>query len=248
MRIVTAAQMQSLDQKTILEEHIPGTILMENAGGSVVAAMEKRFGPLAGKRVTILCGKGNNGGDGMVVARRIKQKRGNPRVLLMAKSAALSKDAATMYRRCLKAVGKTSIHICPDPDLLQHFLQDSDFIVDALLGTGLSSPVSGSLMTAIQAMNKSGKPIFFELNPEYIRDERVIENLGKLQGDELAFGLQSTSDVTLKKIKRRFNRDVYEKNVMRLRFLNPNANIKFSLILGLPGDNYDSFVNSLETY
>jgi radical SAM superfamily enzyme YgiQ (UPF0313 family) len=94
--------------------------------------------------------------------------------------------------------------------------------------------------------NKSGKPVFFELNPEYIRDERVIENLGKLQGDELAFGLQSTSDVTLKKIKRRFHRDVYEKNVRRLRNMNADANIKFSLILGLPGDTYDSFCDSLD--
>jgi radical SAM superfamily enzyme YgiQ (UPF0313 family) len=94
--------------------------------------------------------------------------------------------------------------------------------------------------------NKTGKPVFFELNPEYIRDERVIENLGKLQGDELAFGLQSTSDVTLKRIKRKFHRDTYERNVKRLRFLNPQANIKFSLILGLPSDTYESFVESLD--
>jgi len=94
--------------------------------------------------------------------------------------------------------------------------------------------------------NKTGKPVYFELNPEYIRDPRVIENLGKLQGDELAFGLQSTSDVTLKKIKRKFHRDVYEKNVKRLRALSPKANIKFSLILGLPGDTYTSFTESLD--
>ncbi len=96
------------------------------------------------------------------------------------------------------------------------------------------------------AHNKTGKPVFFELNPEYIRDERVIENLGKLQSDELAFGLQSTSELTLRRIKRRFHRDVYERNVKRLRFLNPNANIKFSLILGLPGDTYESFRASLD--
>lgn len=93
--------------------------------------------------------------------------------------------------------------------------------------------------------NHTGKPVYFELNPEYIRDERVIENLGKLQGDELAFGLQSTSDITLKTIKRKFSRDIYERNVKRLRDMNPEANIKFSLILGLPGDNYHSFTNSL---
>jgi len=94
--------------------------------------------------------------------------------------------------------------------------------------------------------NKSGKPVFFELNPEYVRNSRVIENLGKLSGDELAFGLQSTSDKTLKIIKRRFNRGIYEKNVKALKSMNPNANIKFSLIVGLPGDDYSSFTKSLD--
>jgi radical SAM superfamily enzyme YgiQ (UPF0313 family) len=94
--------------------------------------------------------------------------------------------------------------------------------------------------------NKTGKPVFFELNPEYVKDPQVIENLGKLAGDELAFGLQSTSDHTLKIIKRKFNRDIYERNVRRLTELNPDANIKFSLILGLPGDTLDTFLNSLD--
>jgi|GEM_PF-2777575 radical SAM superfamily enzyme YgiQ (UPF0313 family) len=94
--------------------------------------------------------------------------------------------------------------------------------------------------------NKTGKPVFFELNPEYVKDPRVIENLGRLQGDEMAFGVQSTSDATLKRIKRKFNREVYERNVRRLRELNPNANIKFSLILGLPSDTYETFLTSLD--
>tara|TARA_B100001750_G_scaffold236609_1_gene240715 strand:- start:622 stop:2259 length:1638 start_codon:yes stop_codon:yes gene_type:complete len=94
--------------------------------------------------------------------------------------------------------------------------------------------------------NKTGKPVFFELNPEYVRDPQVIKNLGKLSGDELAFGLQSTSDQTLKIIKRKFNRELYEKNVKALKSMNPDANIKFSLIVGLPGDNFNSFSKSLE--
>lgn len=159
MRIVTAAQMQQVDHRAMVEEHIPGLVLMEQAGICVVAAMENLFGPLAGKQVTIVCGKGNNGGDGMVVARRITQHRAKPRVILMAKTTALSKDANTMYRRCLKTVGKASIRICPDPGQLQRLLQESDLLVDALLGTGLSSAVSGPLLAVIDAMNQSGKPI-----------------------------------------------------------------------------------------
>jgi len=94
--------------------------------------------------------------------------------------------------------------------------------------------------------NKTSKPVFFELNPEYIRNPKVIENLGKLSGDELAFGLQSTSDQTLRIIKRKFNRNIYENNVKALKSMNPDANIKFSLIVGLPGDNFESFCKSLE--
>lgn len=94
--------------------------------------------------------------------------------------------------------------------------------------------------------NRAGKPVYFELNPEYIRDPRVIDNLARLQGDEMAFGLQSTSEQTLKRCRRRFNREQYARNVQRLRALNAEANIKFSLILGLPGDTYESFLDSLE--
>ncbi|PIN81647.1 hypothetical protein COV11_01465 [Candidatus Woesearchaeota archaeon CG10_big_fil_rev_8_21_14_0_10_30_7] len=89
------------------------------------------------------------------------------------------------------------------------------------------------------------KAVFFELNPEYIKSPVVVENLAKLGGDEFAFGLQSTSDQTLQKIKRKFDRDVYETNIKLLRSYNPDANIKFSLILGLPADNYESFKSSL---
>lgn len=94
--------------------------------------------------------------------------------------------------------------------------------------------------------NRTGKPIFFEVNPEYIRNPEVIENLGRLQGDELAFGLQSTDPDTLRTIQRKFHRDVYERNVRRLRELNPKANFKFSLIVGLPGDTLDKFLGSLD--
>jgi len=128
--------------------------------------------------------------------------------------------------------------------LLEHPNVRAVFIVDA---NPFIKDEKGLWLTEfLLHKNKSGKPVFFELNPEYIRDPRVIENLGKLQSDELAFGLQSTSDVTLKKIKRRFHRDVYERNVKRLRMMNPNANIKFSLIVGLPGDNYARFKSSLD--
>ncbi|MEO8340683.1 MAG: NAD(P)H-hydrate epimerase, partial [Nitrospirota bacterium] len=69
MKIVTGTEMQALDRRTITEAHVPSLVLMERAGEEIVRHLEEHCGPARGKTVTILCGKGNNGGDGLVVAR-----------------------------------------------------------------------------------------------------------------------------------------------------------------------------------
>src|SRR5207249_12156726 len=97
MKIVTAAQMQALDRRTITEARIPGLTLMSRAGASVVAAMERVFAPLSGKAVAVVCGKGNNGGDGFVVARLLRQRRALPRALLMSLSSDLSGSTMSPY-------------------------------------------------------------------------------------------------------------------------------------------------------
>ncbi len=159
MIIVTAAQMQALDRRTITEAKVPGRMLMENAGKGVVAAMERLCGPLAGKSVAVLCGKGNNGGDGFVVARLLKHKRARPQVLLLSKATELAGDAKTMYGRLGRTTGKTTVHIRPTVEHLCAAVQGSDLIVDALLGTGLSAPVTGVYRSAIQVINDSRRPV-----------------------------------------------------------------------------------------
>ena len=77
MKALTAAEMREVDRLTI-EAGIPGIVLMENAGHRVVEFLTGRFGPLSGHRIAILCGKGNNGGDGMVVARQLFSGAGLP--------------------------------------------------------------------------------------------------------------------------------------------------------------------------
>jgi ADP-dependent NAD(P)H-hydrate dehydratase / NAD(P)H-hydrate epimerase len=154
MKIVTAAQMQFLDRRTIVEAHIPGLTLMERAGTGLVTAMEQTYGSLANKRVTILCGKGNNGGDGFVVARLLRRKRARPSVLLLASPKDLQGDASRMYRRFTAAAGAASVHAKPNVDRLRFQLQSADLAVDALLGAGLSSPVSGAYQTAIDLLNE----------------------------------------------------------------------------------------------
>ncbi|MFM8541177.1 MAG: NAD(P)H-hydrate dehydratase [Nitrospira sp.] len=159
MKIVTAAQMRALDRRTITEAKIPGLTLMERAGRSVVAAMERLYGPLAGRTITIVCGKGNNGGDGFVVGRLLKKSCAKVRILLLAKPGDLSGDAKTMHRRFVAAARAQSVSVTPTPAALRAALAQSELIVDALLGTGLSTPVAEAYHGAIEAINDAGRPV-----------------------------------------------------------------------------------------
>src|SRR6266545_3223830 len=159
MKIVTAAQMKELDRRTIEEAKVPGATLMERAGGGVVAAMERAAGSLSGKIVTIFCGKGNNGGDGFVVARMLRTRRARVRVLLLARPGDLSGDAKLMYRRFLSAAGAKAVSAAPELDAIRKALAQSDMIVDALLGTGLSASVSAPYQAAIKAINDAAAPV-----------------------------------------------------------------------------------------
>ncbi len=159
MKLVTAAQMQTLDRRTISEAGVAGQVLMERAGTGVVTEMERVFGSPAGRRVSILCGKGNNGGDGFVVARLLRKRRARVDVLLLAKPKDLSGDARTMYRRFVSSAGASAVLPAPSPDRLRARLGRSEWIVDALLGTGLATPVKGPYRAAIEAVNEAGHPV-----------------------------------------------------------------------------------------
>ena len=159
MKIVTATQMQTLDRRTIVEARVPSLMLMERAGMGAARFIEQRFGPLSGKRVTIVCGKGNNGGDGLVVARVLRQGRAIVTVLLLAPTSALSRDAAAMYRRWLRIGGTAATKPFRSVEQVQALLAGSDLLVDALFGTGLSTEVTGAHADAIRLMNQAGKPL-----------------------------------------------------------------------------------------
>lgn len=159
MKVVTAAQMQALDRRTIEEAKVPGQTLMERAGAGLVDVVEQTFGPVAGQPIAVLCGKGNNGGDGLVAARLLARKRAKPIVLLMAEPSALSADAKAMYRRFVKASGAASVQTFRSDERCRALLARSTVIVDALLGTGISAPVAGLYRSAIEAINESGRPV-----------------------------------------------------------------------------------------
>ena len=146
MKVLTAAQMREVDRRTT-ELGIPGIVLMENAAHRVVEVLEKRFAPLAAQRIVVLCGKGNNGGDGMAIARQI-HTRFAPQicVVLLAMPEDLKGDAAANYRM-LQACGCPVLHQIPPA------ARYATLVIDALLGTGISGPATGAMLEGIREIN-----------------------------------------------------------------------------------------------
>ena len=142
-----------MDRQTIEKFHIPGLILMETAALRVVETLEKRFSPLKGKRISVVCGMGSNGGDGLSIARQLIARNGaQVTVWLAGDSSRFQGDADTSYQM-LKDFGVT---ICPASDL---DLSKAEIVIDALFGTGINGAVTGEPARIIQVMNQSGKAV-----------------------------------------------------------------------------------------
>ena len=160
MRILNTQQMREADRQTIDEVGIPSVVLMENAGRQAVAAMEAAFDDLASSKVGVLCGRGNNGGDGFVVARTLAQRGIEAIVFLLGAVADVRGDARTNLE-ILGRVGLTVVEIANAQEWELHFseVSDCDLIVDAIVGTGFHGPVSGLLETVIADVNGLGVPV-----------------------------------------------------------------------------------------
>jgi hydroxyethylthiazole kinase-like uncharacterized protein yjeF len=157
MKIATAQQIRNIDRRAIREFGIPGMVLMENAASAVMAEMEKFFDGLGHMRIGIVCGKGNNGGDGLALARRLSIRGAAVRVVLLSPFSAVTGEAKinlAILRRM-------------DVDIIQHaamrsladIISWSDVLVDAVLGVGLSSPLKGVYAQAVTMMNAAGRHI-----------------------------------------------------------------------------------------
>ena len=128
MKVLTAAEMREVDRRTV-EAGIPGIVLMENAAHRVVEYLARRFAPLAEQRIVMLCGKGNNGGDGLVVARQL-YTRFRPATL----DVVLAAEAPASQIELLRATG------CPVGTSIEPRMRAATLVIDALLGTGLTGP------------------------------------------------------------------------------------------------------------
>ena len=161
MKIVTAAQMQEMDRRTIEEFGIPGRVLMENAGrGATRLFLDRIYGDGPG-RVGIAAGRGNNGGDGFVVARYLAGKGIQTTVYLLAESERIGGDAAANFN-LLKASDVPVVQISDARELesRQKEMLREDYWIDAILGTGLTSNVRGYYRSVIEFLNISKAPVF----------------------------------------------------------------------------------------
>ncbi|HEY7534296.1 MAG TPA: NAD(P)H-hydrate dehydratase [Nitrospiraceae bacterium] len=159
MKLVTAAQMQTLERQTMTEAHVPSSALMENAGEGFLTHLEQHYGPVRGKTITIFCGKGNNGGDGLAIARLLHRRHARVHAILLSPLLDLSRDAALMHRRLVKVAGRSVLTSFRSADQMHALLSASDLVIDAILGTGLASEVKGLYRDAIELINDSPCPV-----------------------------------------------------------------------------------------
>src|SRR5437870_3296656 len=150
MKILTPEQLREVDRLSTEKYGIPNLILMENAGMRVAEVLEDQFENLDQLTVAVLCGRGNNGGDGFVVARQLIQKGCFPFVFLFASEEEVKGDAKTNLN-VLKALGYPPTVVLNEHDWNEEKLEllDADIVVDALLGTGARKPVEGLYKTVI---------------------------------------------------------------------------------------------------
>jgi NAD(P)H-hydrate epimerase len=156
MKVVTAEQMQSADSHAIEVLKTPSLALMENAATQVTRILVERYPEP--RNAIIVCGKGNNGGDGMAVARLLRQHGWSTTILLVEAYTGLKADPLDNWNRAING-GVRCLDNVATADL-PSLLKEGDIVIDALFGTGLSKPLQGIYGEAVEAINSSGKEIW----------------------------------------------------------------------------------------
>ena len=150
MEILTAAEMAATDRRTAEEFGVPLTALMDNAGRAVAEFCLRQY-PQA-RRVLVLCGKGNNGGDGLVAARVLAQAKVTVRVILLGRVSEVKGEAAGALKRMQEEASSAILHEVQDEAALHAAWSeggDPELIVDAVVGTGFKPPLRGLALAAL---------------------------------------------------------------------------------------------------
>lgn len=181
MLAALAEEMREIDRKTIEEKGVPGIVLMEVAGLRVAeAARDLSGGEVTGKKVIILAGAGNNGGDGYVIARHLHNWSAQVKVLLLSTREKIKGDAKINLDIIDRILGNENIkEVSSQEDLFswKEELKDADLIIDAILGTGTQGEVTGIKREAILLVNSLGKIVLSVDIPS-----GLDANTGKIQG------------------------------------------------------------------
>ncbi len=170
MKVVTAAEMRQIDQDTIEGIGIPGIVLMETAGSAIVRAIEQHY-PTA-QRIGILVGKGNNGGDGLVIARQLAHTGHDVHVFLVSPADSFTGEAETNLQIAKRLTASFGLQTAPKSGLrIETILTDTDtalksdtditsceLLIDAIFGTGLRGAVRDPIASLIDAINKLSIP------------------------------------------------------------------------------------------
>jgi len=156
MKVLTSKQMKDIDRRAIEELGIIGPILMENAGIQIVQAMRHKFSDLENENIVVVAGKGNNGGDGFVVARHLFNQGCRVQVLLLSRKSDLKGDAA-LNAHISEKIGVPLLEITTEKRWVSYRrkLSGSTVILDAIFGTGLTKPAQGLYKTAIESINRT---------------------------------------------------------------------------------------------
>ena len=155
MKILTVAEMREVDRLTAERYGVPGLTLMENAGRSAAEFMRAKFRKLEHQRIVVLCGKGNNGGDGFVTARHLADMGVKVTAVLVAAPDEMRGDAATNLERWRKSGGELQlVRSAVDWETVRSSLAPANILVDALLGTGVRGGVEGLLREVIADVNR----------------------------------------------------------------------------------------------
>jgi ADP-dependent NAD(P)H-hydrate dehydratase / NAD(P)H-hydrate epimerase len=161
MKILTAAQMGEVDRLTTERFRIPSILLMENAGRSFADELAKAIPGLHSKRIVIFCGRGNNGGDGLVVARYLALRGAKPSILIFCDPENLKGDARSNWE--IVQAMNLPVQILSTVALAKACLRKADtpdVIVDALFGTGLAKPIGADFRPVVEWINKASSKAF----------------------------------------------------------------------------------------
>jgi hydroxyethylthiazole kinase-like uncharacterized protein yjeF len=160
MKLVLAEEMRALDQAAEEELGIPGLLLMENAGRAVADAATGLLGTCAGKKIVVVAGKGNNGGDGFGAARWLQNRQAVVTVVLSCARENLSGSAADELQFYLAGDGELQDNVAAEQlPAIQDLLTGADLVIDALLGTGFTGELRGVVRDLCQLMNMAGRPV-----------------------------------------------------------------------------------------